>query len=86
MKNAFKLAEQIGKKYIHFLEYDNLPDEIQYRQAFMEYIRNYANKLNEERIINLKKAGIDDKIISNTIIDSKTNYILNKFLITHFSK
>jgi len=54
--------------------------------SFMEYIRNYANKLNEERIINLKKAGIDDKIISNTIIDSKTNYILNKFLITHFSK
>ena len=39
MKNAFNLANQLGKKYIHFLEYDNLPDEIQYRQAFMEYIR-----------------------------------------------
>jgi len=40
MKNAFNLVKQLGKKYIHFLEYDNLPDEIQYRQAFMEYIRN----------------------------------------------
>jgi autotransporter strand-loop-strand O-heptosyltransferase len=39
MKNAFNLANQLGKKYIHFLEYDNLPDEIQYRQSFMEYVR-----------------------------------------------
>jgi autotransporter strand-loop-strand O-heptosyltransferase len=40
MKNAFNLANQLGKKYIHFLEYDNLPDEIQYRQSFMEYVRS----------------------------------------------
>ena len=40
MKNAFNLVKQLGKKYIHFLEYDNLPDEIQYRQAFMEYMRS----------------------------------------------
>ncbi len=54
--------------------------------TFMEYIRNYANKLNQERVINLKKAGIDERKISNTIIDNKTNFILNKFLITEFSK
>lgn len=54
--------------------------------SFMEYIRNYANKLNEERVINLVKAGIDEKKVSNTIIDNKTNHILNKFLITQFSK
>jgi hypothetical protein len=54
--------------------------------SFMEYIRNYANKLNEERVLNLIKAGIDEKKISNTIIDNKTNNILNKFLITQFSK
>jgi len=41
MKNAFNLAKQLGKKYIHFLEYDNLPDETQYRQSFMEYIRSH---------------------------------------------
>jgi len=41
MKNAFNLAKQLGKKYIHFLEYDNLPDEVQYRQSFMEYVRSF---------------------------------------------
>ncbi len=41
MKNAFNLVKQLNKKYIHFLEFDNLPDEIQYRQSFMEYIRNH---------------------------------------------
>ena len=40
MKHAFKFCESLGKKYIHFLEYDNLPDEVQYRQAFMEYVRS----------------------------------------------
>ena len=40
MKNAFNLVKQLDKKYIHFLEYDNLPDEIQYRQSFMEYMRS----------------------------------------------
>jgi autotransporter strand-loop-strand O-heptosyltransferase len=47
MKNAFNLANQLGKKYIHFLEYDNLPDEIQYRQSFMEYVRNHDAVLYE---------------------------------------
>ena len=41
MKNAFSLAKEIGKKYIHFLEFDNLPDEVQYRQAFMEYVKKH---------------------------------------------
>lgn len=41
MKNAFNLAKQLNKKYIHFIEYDNLPDETQYRQSFMEYVRNH---------------------------------------------
>ena len=40
-KNAVSVAERWGKKYIHFLEYDNLPDEVQYRQSFMEYVRRH---------------------------------------------
>jgi autotransporter strand-loop-strand O-heptosyltransferase len=39
MRSAFKFVQNLGKKYIHFLEFDNLPDEVQYRQAFMEYLR-----------------------------------------------
>lgn len=41
MRNAFNFAKFLGKKYIHFLEYDNLPDPTQYRQAFLEYSRNH---------------------------------------------
>lgn len=40
-KNAVSVAERWGKKYIHFLEFDNLPDEVQYRQSFMEYVRRH---------------------------------------------
>lgn len=47
MKHAFKFAKDLGKKYIHFIEYDNLPDSVQYRQAFIEYIRNYDAVLYE---------------------------------------
>ena len=41
MKNAFNLSNQIGAKYIHFLEYDNLPNITQYRQSFIEYVRRH---------------------------------------------
>ena len=41
MKNAFNFCKYLGKKYIHFLDYDNLPDPIQYRQAFIERIRDH---------------------------------------------
>jgi autotransporter strand-loop-strand O-heptosyltransferase len=41
MRNAFNFVKTLGKKYIHFFEYDNLPDPTQYRQAFLEYSRNH---------------------------------------------
>lgn len=47
MKNAFKFAKSLGKKYIHFIEYDNLPDNVQYRQSFIEYIRYHDAVLYE---------------------------------------
>lgn len=40
-QNSFNFAKYLGKKYIHFLEYDNLIDAYQYRQSFMEEIRLY---------------------------------------------
>ena len=40
MRNAFNFCKFLGKKYIHFLEYDNLPHPIQYRQTFLERIRD----------------------------------------------
>ncbi len=38
MRNAFNFCKYLGKNIIHFMEYDNIPDAIQYRQAFMEKI------------------------------------------------
>mgnify|MGYP003332057652 CR=1 FL=1 len=62
MKHAFKFAESLGKKYIHFLEYDNLPDEFQYRQAFMEYVRNYQAVVYEyDKDTHLKAAYYNDQ-------------------------
>ena len=41
MKNAFNFCNYLNKKYIHFFEYDNLPDLVQYRQSFLEQIPNF---------------------------------------------
>jgi autotransporter strand-loop-strand O-heptosyltransferase len=49
MRNAFNFCDYLGKKYIHFFEYDNLPDEYQYRQSFLEKITNYDAILYEYR-------------------------------------
>jgi hypothetical protein len=54
--------------------------------SFMEYIRNYANKLNDYRIENLIKAGIDINKISNTVVDNKNNNLLNKYIIHYFTQ
>ena len=89
MKNAFKLANQIGKKYIHFLEYDNLPEEVQYRQSFMEYVRNWDAVLYEYEEGSTKqdnpfsaayifsiKTDVALKMIN--LINSKDDYFKNK--------
>jgi len=41
MKNAFNFSKYLGKKYIHFIDDDNLPHPIQYRQTFLERIRDF---------------------------------------------
>jgi autotransporter strand-loop-strand O-heptosyltransferase len=48
-KNSFNFAKFLGKKYIHFLEYDNLIDTFQYRQAFLEESRRHDVVLYEYR-------------------------------------
>jgi autotransporter strand-loop-strand O-heptosyltransferase len=89
MKQAFKLVESLGKKFIHFLEYDNLPDEIQYRQSFMEYVRNndavvyeYDNKSTQDKnpysatYIFSIKTNIANQLISK--INTKEEFFKNK--------
>jgi autotransporter strand-loop-strand O-heptosyltransferase len=40
MKNAFNYCKYLNKQYIHFLEYDNDIDIVQYRQSFIERIES----------------------------------------------
>ena len=89
MKNAFNFVKQLGKQYIHFLEYDNLPDEIQYRQSFMEYIRTNdavvyeysegstkeSNPYSSAYIFSIK-TDVALKMIN--LINSKEEYFKNK--------
>ncbi len=77
MKNAFNLANQLGKKYIHFLEYDNLPDETQYRQSFLEYIQN---QVGYDAIIQEYDEGstkLNNPYSATYIFSIKTNVALN---------
>ena len=52
--------------------------------SFMEYIRNYANKLNDHRVKILLQANIDEKDISNLNNDKETDFKLNNFLYKKF--
>ena len=50
---------------------------------FIEYIRNYSNKINKKRIEYMKEIGIDSKEISNIHLsnnndDKLTDYLVNK--------
>ena len=50
---------------------------------FIEYIRNYSNKINKKRIEYMKEIGIDEKEISNIHLsnnndDKLTDYLVNK--------
>jgi autotransporter strand-loop-strand O-heptosyltransferase len=43
MRNAFNYCKYLGKEFIHFMEYDNIIDTYQFKQAFIEEIvRNDA--------------------------------------------
>lgn len=41
MQKAFKFCDILGKKRIHFMEYDNIVDVFQYKQAFLEKSKDY---------------------------------------------
>lgn len=91
MKNAFNFCKYLGKKNIHFFEYDNLPDPIQYRQAFLERIGNCDAVLYEYHKNSIKdthlapycatfifsiKTDIGIKVINQ--VNSKEEYFMNR--------
>ena len=50
---------------------------------FSEYIRNYANKINEKRIKYMKLAGFNEKEISNLHMNVMDDNKLTDFLIKY---
>ena len=48
---------------------------------FTEYIRNYSNKINNQREIYLNKIGIDEKNVSNLYFSKNDNVKLTNYLI-----
>lgn len=72
MRNSFNFCQYLGKKYIHFIEYDNLPDVIQYRQAFIENTRRFDAVLYEYH----EKSSLDshlDPYIATYIFSIRTD-------------
>lgn len=52
---------------------------------FIEYIRNYANKINESRVKYLEKIGISKTNISDLNLKNKDDMILTKYLVNKYS-
>jgi len=48
---------------------------------FSEHIRNYSNKINEQRVNYIKKIGINEKDISNIYLTNDIDSILTEYLI-----
>jgi SAM-dependent methyltransferase len=91
MRNGFNFAKYLNKKYIHFLEYDNIPNEYQYRQSFLEKINlydailyEYSENSSKDHHLNPYCAtyifSIKTDIALNTInqIRDKNDYFTNK--------
>jgi autotransporter strand-loop-strand O-heptosyltransferase len=47
MQKVFKICDNLGKKTIHYLEYDNIIDTFQYRQSFLEKSKMYDSVIYE---------------------------------------
>ena len=85
MRWSFNFCKTLGKKYIHFLEYDCLPNYTQYKQCFIERIEienfdaivlSFDNNTDYYTYIFSIKTEIAVEIINK--IQSKSEYFTNK--------
>ena len=76
MRNTFNFANYLNKKYIHFLEYDNIPDIIQYRQSFLERINPFDVVLYEYTTDSIKGAHLNP-FCATFIFSIKTDVAIN---------
>lgn len=91
MQKAFKFCDNLGKKTIHYLEYDNIIDTFQYRQSFLEksknndvviyeYIENSSSNMNLTEYMATYIFSIKTDIALKTLseINSKWDYFHNR--------
>jgi autotransporter strand-loop-strand O-heptosyltransferase len=76
MRNSFNFAKYLGKKYIHFMEYDNLPDHVQYRQAFLEELE-YWDAVIYEYHKNSTKHNVEQPYCATYIFSIRTDVAVN---------
>jgi len=75
MQKAFKFCDNLGKKRVHYLEYDNLIDTFQYRQAFLEKSKHHdavIYEYNENSSSNLNLT----EYMATYIFSAKTEILL----------
>jgi autotransporter strand-loop-strand O-heptosyltransferase len=76
MTHAFNFCKYLGKKTIHFMEYDNLIDTFQYRQAFLERASNHDAVIYEYHEGSAKDTHLA-KFMATFIFSIKTDIALN---------
>ena len=76
MTHAFNFCKYLGKKMIHFMEYDNLLDTFQYRQAFLERAHQHDAVIYEYHSGSAKDTHLA-KFMATFIFSIKTEVALN---------
>lgn len=75
MSHAFNFCKYLGKKNIHYLEYDNLIDTFQYRQAFLEKMNNHDAVIYEYFTDSSKDTHFDP-YMATYIFSAKTDILV----------
>ena len=75
MTLAFNFAKNLGKKTVHFMEYDNLIDTFQYRQAFLEESKRHDAVIYEYHEGSSKDSHLS-QYCSTFIFSAKTDILV----------
>lgn len=76
MSHAFNFCKYLGKKNVHYLEYDNLIDTFQYRQAFLEKMNAHDAVIYEYSEGSSKDTHFDP-YMATYIFSAKTDVLVN---------
>ena len=75
MSHAFNFCKYLGKKNVHYLEYDNLIDTFQYRQSFLEKMNNHDAVIYEYLTESSKDTHFDP-YMATYIFSAKTDILV----------